>query len=622
MISYKIILHFMRLTFFIQLLRRLLIIGAVICLTAPGKVGKHMEWTIVHPAIHYWLKVDAADFAGYKIEMHLHHVPHHFQLAMATHHEYDDRFWRFVRNFHVDSGGSNAIVMRTDSALWDITIPGGDAVVSYNIQLPVGRRFAHQPFLSSYGGLVGDIHSFLYLVGKTQIPSTVTFELPEGWQMATGLERTTRNNTFIASSAKTLMDCPVLAGYLHQWNFTVEGIPYTVAYLPVAGTPAFDTALLVANVQKIVAQTVRLFGGTPYKHYTFLLEDGVGGALEHANSVTIGAPANLLANHMQDIYEELAHEFSHTWNLMSMRPGEYTDLNCGPQERSAGLWFSEGLAMFYADLLVRRAGLPCEDSTRTGHLESLIGRYYADTGNTVIPPAAVSLASNAAPGMLGDYSASVHLQGELLGAMLDLVIRDATRGARSFDDVMRLMYKRFCGKDGFYTRDIEQTVKDVCGSDEVHPFFQKYIYEGKAMDFNPYLRLIGLRLQLYYRPAMDDKGHLAVDGRLYIWQPAGDTVYHLVMTDPRSCWVKAGLHTGDALVTINGQPIKNRQSFNDMLKGLTIGDRLIVEVDHSGSRQRIPVDITGYEMPVAHLINEGNASSEIQKLSRYWKEGR
>src|SRR5438876_8231875 len=36
-------------------------------------------------------------------------------------------------------------------------------------------------------------------------------------------------------------------------------------------------------------------------------------------------------------------------------------------------------------------------------------------------------AYGAAPGALGDYSASTHLQGELLGTMLDLIVRDATR---------------------------------------------------------------------------------------------------------------------------------------------------------------------------------------------------
>jgi predicted metalloprotease with PDZ domain len=611
----------MRGIFFKQVIRRFLALVQVVFATVLCAKGGNMQFADIHPIIHYQLKVEAGDTSGYKIKMQLHQVPRHFQLAMATHHEYDDRFWRFVRNFRVETAGGTAIVQKSDSAVWDITLTGTDAVVSYDIQLPAGRRFAHQPFLSSYGGLLGDIHSFFYLVGWTQIPASVTFELPAGWQIVTGLEKTNDPNTFSATSAKTLMDCPVLAGYLHQWPFAVKGVSHTVAYLSNARTPGFDTALLVANLQKIVTQAIQVFGSAPYSHYAFLLEDGVVGALEHGNSVTIGAPATLLATHMQEINGEIAHEFFHTWNLMNIQPAGYTDLNYGPQEKSAGLWFSEGLSMFYADLLLRRAGLPCEDSTRIAHLKSLIGRYYADTGNTVLAPATVSLASNAAPGMLGDYSASVHLQGELIGAMLDLVIRDATRGARSFDHVMRLMYKRFGGKNGFDARDVELAVKDVCGSAEVHPFFQKYVYQGKPLDFDAYLRLIGLRIQVSYRPSLGDSGRPTPDRRLYIWQPQGDTVFHLIMTNPGSCWVTAGLHTGDALVSIDGQPIKNRQTFNGKLMTLKVGDRIIVGVDRHGNSQTIPVDVTGYDIPVVQLLPTKNNNIEALSIFRQWEAG-
>jgi predicted metalloprotease with PDZ domain len=412
---------------------------------------------------------------------------------------------------------------------------------------------------------------------------------------------------------------------LHQWSFTVKGVPYTVAYLPISDKLGFDTALLVDNLQKIATQAVYLFGSAPYSHYAFLLQDGVVGALEHINSVTIGAQATLLAIHMQEVNGEIAHEFIHSWNEVNIRPSGYTDLNYGPQEQSAGLWFTEGLTMFYADLLQRRAGLPREDSTRTAHLQSLIGRYYADSGNTALAPATVSLASNAGPGMLGDYSASVHVQGELIGAMLDLVVRHTTRGARSFDDVMRLMYQRFGGKGGFEARDVEQAVADVCPSAEVHPFFLKYVYQANPMDFNSYLRLIGLRVNLFYRPSMGDSGRLAPDLRLYIWQPAGDTVYHLVMTNPGNCWVKAGLHTGDALLAIDGQPIKNRQLYNDRIKTLRIGDRILVQIDRHGSRQTIPVDIAGYDIPVVQFIPTDNKNTEkyteAQKIFRQWEVG-
>ena len=308
--------------------------------------------------INYRLIVDKDDTTGYDVEMRLQHVPHRFKLAMATHHEYDDKFYRFVRDFRVEAGGGgadgaggyatgrggHATAERTDSAVYDISIPGDQAVISYRIQLPA-HRFAHQPFLSRNGGSVGDIHSFFYLVGSTKIPATVDFDLPAGWTIATGLEPTGDPHSFRVSSAKMLMDCPVLVGHLWQWHFTQGKIPYTVTYLPVAGRPAFDTAMLVGSIKKIVGETIGLFGSAPYTHYDFLLVDGVYGSLEHANSVTIGAPAAELADRMQDLYEQLAHEFFHTWNLVNIEPAGYTELNYGPQERSDGLWFSEGVTM-------------------------------------------------------------------------------------------------------------------------------------------------------------------------------------------------------------------------------------------------------------------------------------
>lgn len=163
-----------------------------------------------------------------------------------------------------------------------------------------------------------------------------------------------------------------------------------MAYLQATPALGFDSAALVSNVQKIVRATRDIFVGFPYKHYSFLLEPGSGGALEHGNSVTIGVSAADLSGEQPGIYEEIAHEFFHTWNLMHIRPAGYTELNYGPQQQSPGLWFSEGVTMLYADLICSRTGLPVEDSNRIAHLSSLITRYYSDTGNAVLAPSRVS----------------------------------------------------------------------------------------------------------------------------------------------------------------------------------------------------------------------------------------
>jgi predicted metalloprotease with PDZ domain len=583
------------------------------------------------PVVHYTVIVDAADTTSYTVEMRIGHAPSHFGLAMATHPEYDDRFWRFVRDFKVTVPVGKAGVIRKDSALYDIDIPGDKAIVRYRIRLPPVHSYAHRPFLGSYGGLVGDLHSFFYLVGHTQLPATVHFQLPPGWEIATSLEPITdastfppddsaQNATFRAVSAETLMDCPVLIGRLKKWQFRVDTIPYTIAYLPVPGSPAFDTTLLVENIKKIVQQAVHLFGATPFERYTFLLEDGVYGALEHASSVTIGLPAAGLASDMQGSYEEIAHEFFHAWNLISIHPEEYNGLTYGPAQRSAGLWFSEGLSMFYADLLVRRAGLPCEDSSRIAHLAALIGRYYTDTGNRVFSPAAVSLASTDDPRALGDYSASTHLQGELLGAMLDILIRNCSDGRSSIDDVMRWMYQRYGGKKGFKAQDVEQAVDALCTNPEVHVFFDTYLYQGKPIDFEPWLRRMGLTLELRWAPATETNGTApAPDHRLYCWQLPGDTGWRLMVTDPRSCWGRAGLHTGDIVLSIDAQAITIRPSFYAHLNKLGIGDTVSFLIRHSNNITRtVRVGITGYTRVIARIPPTANTDD---KLFRQWASG-
>src|SRR5207253_5599630 len=248
----------------------------------------------------------------------------------------------------------------------------------------------------------------------------------------------------------------------------------------------------------------------PYRQYTFLFQDGAyQGGLEHRNSVTLGASSADLARDPNATIQETAHEFVHTWNLMTIRPLEYRGVDYRTQPPVSSLWFSEGLTMFYADLVLRRASLPLSDSTRVAHLERLIGRYLGNPAYARFSAEAVSrVAYNAEPGALGDYSASTHLQGELLGTMLDLIVRDATNGRRSMDDVMRLLFDRFSGERGFAGRDIERTVAAVCGCD-VRQFFETHVRGARPIDFDRYLRLIGMRPRVSWLPALGRDGRPA-----------------------------------------------------------------------------------------------------------------
>jgi len=566
------------------------------------------------PALHYTLHVDHADTSGYSVTIHIDHAPHHFRLAMATHHEYDDRYWRFVTEFQVQAPAS---FTREDSAVWAINSPGEDALVTYQIRFPPPApfHFSHRPFLTGHGGLVGDLHSFMYLVEDPQTVCRLALQLPVGWQAATAVDTT-------GSTAPQLLDAPILIGRLHRWQFAVAGTPHEVAYLPATATIDFDTTALISNIQKIIHAANNIFGGFPYHHYSFLLEDKSAGALEHGSSVTIGIQPSDLASAKPDVYSQIAHEFFHTWNLMHIRPAPYTDLNYGPQQQSPGLWFSEGVTMLYADLICRRTGLPTEDSTRIAHLTSLLTRYYRDTGNMVLLPGKVSLVSNLQPGPLGDYSASTHLQGELLATCLDILVRDATDGRRNFDEVMRDIYRRFSDKQPVNDNDIESAVTTVCACTEAHTFFENYLSKGKQIDFAPWLGKLGLQFHHDQQPATDRQGRPLPDTRIYSWILRDDTSVRIGLTNPGSCWALAGLHTGDILASINGRPIHTRQDFQAALASLSIRDDIIVNVKRGAEMAPHNVHIGGYTTPVIAITEDPAASPKQRRLFEQWRQSK
>jgi predicted metalloprotease with PDZ domain len=585
--------------------------------------------------VDYTLRVDSADLSAMHVEMRLRGTADTFRLAMAAHPEYDDRYWRYVDGPRVQArGGRAGVVVREDSALWRVVAPGGEAVVRWAVRLPAAEgpsRAAWRPFLTPTGGLVGGPHAFMYLVGATDAPASVRFDLPAEWEIATALQPTADQGgggrVFRAADAETLVESPALVGRLRSWRFVAGGVPHRVVYWPRPDAAPFDTATFVRNLAGLAGQAIALFGGTPYREYTFLFQDGASGALEHPASVTLGAPSEQLAADPGPLLMETAHEFVHTWNLMHLRPAERGGLDWRPARPTRVLWWSEGATMFYADLLLRRAGIPTSDSTRAAHLAGLIARYLGSAGNRHIPPERSSLvAYGAPPGSLGDYSPSVHLQGELLAALLDLMVRDGSGGRRSLDDAMRTLIARHGGArgGGFTGRDVEQAVAGACGCD-VRPFFDDHVRAARPIDFDRWLALAGLRARVTWAPALDREGRPAVDLRVSAWQPEDggrEAPLSLIITDSASAWGRSGLHTGDRLLSWNGAPLADWAAFRRAREAVRSGDTVRVEVARPTGVWRTSVAVTGYERPVVRLEELPDATARQRAVRDAWASAR
>ena len=555
---------------------------------------------VLKPAVNYTLRVDSADLTGWNVEIRLRTVTDTFRLVMAAHQEYDDRFFRNVAHFTVEP--STAVVTRVDSSVWQVVTPKGDVRVRYRIAVPVEQlpRAAWRPFLTPTGGLLGGPHAFMYLIGAERMPVTVTLELPRSWRVATGLERTRDPKVFTAANAAALMESPVLAGHVREWRFVEHGVPHRIVYWPLPDATPFDTVAFVSGIERMVGQVFALFGRAPYRDYVFQFQDGAYGGLEHTSSLSIGARSANLARNPNEEIEETAHEFFHTWNLLAIKPTEYRDLDYRTQPPISSLWFSEGLTIFYADRLLRRAGLAVEDSTPTKHVERLLSRYLFNPAYARFSAEAISrVAYNAEPGALGDYSAGPHLHGEVLGTMLDYIIHDATRGRRSMDDVMRLLFDR-SATTRMDSRTVEQAVEDVCGCD-VTPFFDAYVRGAAALDYNRYLALNGLRASVTWAPAVNN-GEPDRDLRIFGWEP-GDGSVRIVISNPASIWGRAGLHSRDRLVSMDGTAVTTWSEMRARLMRLRMGDTVRVEVERPGPAGRYvaTVVVAGFERPTVRI---------------------
>ena len=599
------------------------ILFAFFALALYGQTGPGNEKSKARllPEAHYSLEVDTSDFSAWKVELQLLNVPDSFDLGLYVHPEYDDRYYRYIEGLQVQNAKNDAKITRRENTRWQVTTHGGSVIIKYKIRPPrtERQRGAWRSFVSPSGALAEGQHVYLFLVGHTDMPADLHLKLPSGWEVATALERSKDPGVFYAASIETLMDSPVLTGKLHSWSFDVGGVPHQVVYWPGSAAEKLEASGIVGDIQKLVEQIRQLFGGLPYPHFTFLLQDSAYGALEHGNSVILGIPTDRVVENKQDYLSEIAHEYFHTWNLMRIQPAGYGGVDYKKGALSKELWWSEGLTMFYADLLLRRAGLLAQAEERTEHLRELITHYLNSPGNYRLSAEEVSKAAYGPPGYLGDLEGSTHVQGELIGTVLDILIRDHTNDRRNMDDVMRLMLLRF-SKKGFTANDVRLLIREVSGMD-VHAFFDQHITGNKEIDYNYYLALIGLKATVSREFVMNGNKLLLPDLRIYAWQDA-DSSLHLGIPDPGSCWAAAGLHTGDRLLSLNGKSV-GLSEFYRVVRSPAIGDtvQIAVQQKKSGKLYNARVKVIGFRHPVVQIRPLSNPSDRQKQRLAAWIKG-
>jgi predicted metalloprotease with PDZ domain len=188
-----------------------------------------------------------------------------------------------------------------------------------------------------------------------------------------------------------------------------------------------------------------------------------------------------------------AHEYFHLFNVKRLRPVELGPFNFEEAPKTGSLWIAEGVTSYYSGLLMTRAGLQTPDEYLAS-LSSLINTLQTSPGRLLqsVERSSLEVWDNSNSGVNAKATTvSYYVKGNVLGLLLDAKIRRATNGRASFDDVMRLAYKRYGGARGYTADEFRRTTEEIAGVD-LRTWFASAVSSTDELDYTDLLDWYGL----------------------------------------------------------------------------------------------------------------------------------
>jgi predicted metalloprotease with PDZ domain len=469
-----------------------------------------------------------------------------------------------VREVRASSGAGRALgVSKRDKSTWVVAREPGDddeVVVSYRVYAnSLGDRTRH----------VDDTHAFLspsavfmYAPEFRGRGLKVRVEAPEGWEVATSLERDPDDPaTLLAPGYDVLVDSPLEIGRHERLSFDVDGTPHEIViWNPTGQGRTLDEARITGDFAKIVRAERDVFGELPYGRYVFLIHayPGGSGGTEHLNSTIMGCSPAALRD--EDAFKRflglVSHEFFHTWNVKRLRPAGLQPYDYQRENYTDLLWVAEGTTSYFDDLCLVRAGLMRPDEyLRT--LGRMMESHESRPGSRVQSLAESSTDAwvkfNKPTPDAANSTVSFYDKGALVSFLLDMEVRRASGNRSSLDTLMREMYRAFpLSGPGYSAADLREMAERLAGAD-LGGFFDRYVEGTERPDFGAALAVVGLEVT-----PREVKGKEAEPGEAYIGMTVeardGLAAVATVLSDGPA--YAAGVVPGDLVLAVNGQRLR------------------------------------------------------------------
>jgi predicted metalloprotease with PDZ domain len=404
-------------------------------------------------------------------------------------------------------------VTRVDDQTWRVQVNNNQRLmVSYKVfgdNLSGTFSQLNERHANFNGGSI-----FMYIVGHKPDPVRLRIDPPTGWRIANGWMESPDQREWQFPNYDILIDTPTeIAPDWTMEQFNWQGKTYRVVVHSL-GAEGGKRRALVSGIEKIVRAETAMWGTPEFDSYTFLIHfaaDGESGdGMEHLTSTQIIVPGALASQgELESALDGAAHEFFHVWNVKRLRPLELGPWDFTRPLRTRSLWIAEGITNYYGHLMQRRAGIWTDDrllerlGQQIAEVENAPGSRLMSAEESSIVAPFLDGGAHTQRNNLENTSVNYYPKGEVLGLVLDLLLRRETAGRASLDDVMRRMYQKFyveSAADTYYLRgrgyaveDFERTVSEVAGRD-LQDFFKRYVRGVETPPYDEALATVGLRL--------------------------------------------------------------------------------------------------------------------------------
>jgi predicted metalloprotease with PDZ domain len=521
---------------------RLWVFLLFVFLSTPSSAAIRYEVSLANPEQHL-----------FHVTMEIPDVHDELKLQMAAWNAlYEIRdFSSHVQQVEASVDNQRVNIEKLDKLTWRVKANGTvtvkyatfwDDVGPFNSQLNAEHAFINPAMI------------LLYIPDRRSEKCTLQIGfVPMGWKFATALPFGSFESsqavayTVEAQSFDGLADSPMELSNFEE--FTIHDLSPPV-HVVVHGDN-YKKHDLETTLRKICTYEIKMMDGAPYDQYTFIFHigkaaGGGGGGMEHSNSTAIYVPsADYLAN-------VSAHEYFHLWNVKRIRPASLEPVDYTHEMYTRALWFAEGVTNTYGSFTLVRSGIWSKQefyqdlASQITELETRPAEQWQSAEQSSLDTWLDKYALYNQP----QRSVSYYTKGQVLGVLLDILIRDRTDNQHSLDDVMRSMNRDFAKSGKFYrdSLDVKLEAEKIIGS-SLDDFFNRYISGADPLPYTEVFAKAGLSLE-------QKESVIATLG--FSLQREPDATWTVAVVEPGSDAEKSGLKVGDQVVRWSNTDVPRR----------------------------------------------------------------